>query len=146
MKQLGEKKCMINKEQMYCLFKGCDHLRFDQHANERLCLVWMPHVLWRANIVIESPVKLPVELQNASGHGLMEPFRMKSFIIDFLAKLESFRMESFEKESFRKYFLHHRNLSEWNLLEGIFQKILVKKPESFRMESFRKNRSERNLS
>jgi hypothetical protein len=63
----------------------------------------------------------------------------------------------FQKESFRKYFQQNQNLSEWNLLDGIFQKQLFKptgifqkelfrmesfrifsaKPESFRMESFR---------
>jgi ribonuclease HI len=34
-----------------------------------------------------------------------------------------------------------RNLSEWNLSEGIFQKIFSAKPESFRMESFKRNLS-----
>jgi hypothetical protein len=53
------------------------------------------------------------------GHppGSMEPFRMESCRINFLAKLESFRM---------------------NLSEGILQNILSAKPEPFRMESFRK--------
>jgi hypothetical protein len=76
----------------------------------------------------------------------MEPFRMELVRIDFLAKLESFRIGIFQKESFIKYFQQNRNLSEWNLSEGIFQKIFSVKPESFRMESFRKNLSERNLS
>jgi hypothetical protein len=53
----------------------------------------------------------------------MEPYRMESFRINFLAKPEFFRMESFRM-----------NLSEWNLSEGIFQKIFSAKPESFRME------------
>jgi hypothetical protein len=52
----------------------------------------------------------------------MEPFRMESFRIDFLAKLECFRM--------------------WNLSEGIFQNIFSAKPEPFRMEYFRRNLSE----
>jgi hypothetical protein len=34
------------------------------------------------------------------------------------------------------------NPSEWNLLEGILQKIFSAKPESFRMESFQRNLSE----
>jgi hypothetical protein len=34
------------------------------------------------------------------------------------------------------------DLSEWNLSEGIFQKIFSAKPECFRMDSFRKNLSE----
>jgi hypothetical protein len=53
--------------------------------------------------------------------GSMEPFRMESFRIDFLAKPESFRMESFR-----------RNLSE-NIFSktGIFQNGIIQK-ESFR--------------
>jgi hypothetical protein len=34
------------------------------------------------------------------------------------------------------------NPSEWNLSEGIFQKIFSVKPESFRKKSFRTNLSE----
>jgi hypothetical protein len=58
--------------------------------------------------------------------GLMEPFEMESFKIDFLAKLESLRRNItenifsktgifwngiFQKESFRKYFQQNRNLT-----------------------------------
>jgi hypothetical protein len=39
-------------------------------------------------------------------------------------------------------FWPNRNLSEWNLSQGNFQKIFSAKPESFRMESFRGNLSE----
>jgi hypothetical protein len=67
----------------------------------------------------------------------MEPFRMESFRIDFLAKPESFR-----RNLFRKYFQQNRNVSEWNHSERIFQKIFLAQPESIRMESFRRNLSE----
>jgi hypothetical protein len=50
------------------------------------------------------------------GHGSMEPYRLESFSIDFLAKLESFRTESFRK----------------NLLENIFSKSGIFQKESFR--------------
>jgi hypothetical protein len=37
--------------------------------------------------------------------GLMEPFRIESFRIDFLAKPESFRMESFRRNLSENIFI-----------------------------------------
>jgi hypothetical protein len=51
-------------------------------------------------------------------------------------------MESFRRNHSEKAITANWNLSEWNLSEGIFQKIFLAKPESFRMESFRRNLSE----
>jgi hypothetical protein len=64
----------------------------------------------------------------------------ESFRNDFLNQLESFR-KNLSECNLSEFFLQNRNLSEWNLLEGIFQKIFLAKPESCKMESFRRNHS-----
>jgi hypothetical protein len=56
--------------------------------------------------------------------GSMKSFRMESFRIHLLVKMESFRSNGiFWKISFRKYFLRNLNLSESNHSLGFFQKI-----------------------
>jgi hypothetical protein len=62
--------------------------------------------------------------------GTAESFRIESFRITLFYKTGIFQNGIFQKgilgngifqkESFRKYFQQNRNLSEWNLSEGIF--------------------------
>jgi hypothetical protein len=69
----------------------------------------------------------------------------------FSAKLESFRMESFRRNP-SELFLQKWNLTEWNDLEGIFQKIFFQNRNlsewnlsegTFQKESFRRIHSKR---
>jgi hypothetical protein len=66
----------------------------------------------------------------------MESFRKNLSENTFKTQLESFRMESFRRNLSRKYFYQNRNLSEWNLSEGIFQTRLFDPTGIFQKESF----------